>query len=247
MEFKDVKISVELANLADRTSAIFDDWIEPFIDEQHSVPLRRLLDILIEGNRERAAMVSRLSSKGVLVRLPRIFAEDHAERDCKTGTERRNSGSQITYWITDGDTFDDWLSDADVYRSPEGFDFGDRDRVCRSAKRAYAILRELRADACGEFGHDYGDDSTVCRRCGEEGDEALQEPPSEFLQHRGELPHGIGCRGCKAAQLCNECGRATGTTQRHEVRDGVRYSIPLGCTNGRCPVCCDAVCKHRES
>jgi len=65
-------------------------------------------------------------------------------------------------------------------------------------------------------------------------------------QHDSEYPHGISCPGCRALQVCNECGRARGAAGRHEVRKGVRCTTPIGCTNGRCDVCCKTVCEHAK-
>ncbi len=50
----------------------------------------------------------------------------------------------------------------------------------------------------------------------------------------GERPHGVSCPGCRAEQVCNQCGERT--------------TMMAGrCTNGRCRNCCLKVCRHRQS
>ncbi len=50
-------------------------------------------------------------------------------------------------------------------------------------------------------------------------------------QHEGDRPHGISCPGCRAARVCNHCGKPT--------------TMMTGrCVSGRCRECCPKVCRH---
>jgi hypothetical protein len=79
----------------------------------------------------------------VTVTLPRTFADDHEARECATGEVVRRSARTTTYRITDRDTFDDWLSDANYYSDQIGFDFEGMRAVCRSARRTLEILEGI--------------------------------------------------------------------------------------------------------
>lgn len=59
-------------------------------------------------------------------------------------------------------------------------------------------------------------------------------PSAPMAEHSGPTPHGVGCRECRDARVCNECGRAWEPFWQH-------------CTNGRCLACCESVCKHRTA
>lgn len=246
-------ITPKIETLAKSVVETFDEWI-PYVDDVYAVPLRALLNELLPvpigppktvTPWDRGARTS--NTPTLWVTLPRIFADDHTDRGCKTGRITRQGKTTVSYRISDGDTFDDWLSDANVYRDPAGMDFANRASVSRSAKRAYKTLDELRATACRKFEHDYYRYPAAalapagpynCRRC-------KQPAP----QHYGELPHGIGCPGCEARQECNHCERKLGTMvkQRTEINEAgkrVRYQTRIGCTSGRCPTCCTDVCRH---
>lgn len=73
------------------------------------------------------------------ITLPRIFAEDHINRECASGILVRETKRTMTFEMGNDD-FEDWLSDARYYSDAYGFDFEDQRRVCRSAKRCVEIL-----------------------------------------------------------------------------------------------------------
>ena len=180
----------------------------------------------------------------LLITLPPMFAKDHAERECLTGEIHRETYRGITYRITDRETFNDWYSDADLYSTPGQFD-AEYKALCASALRAYAILHRRIKDACSAWGHD--SKGGRCRYCSEATDDERELLTASFPQHDQEYPHGIGCPACRRLRHCNECGRALGTTTKYAVRNGKRYAMLQGCTNGRCPLCCTAVCQHAEN
>lgn len=80
-----------------------------------------------------------------------------------------------------------------------------------------------------------GDFTRLCIPCDGTGDQA---GGATFKpQHLGDLPHGVGCPGCREARRCNECGEPF-------PKDG-RPLAHHRCVSGRCyPKCCQRVCTH---
>ncbi len=84
------------------------------------------------------------------VRLPRLFAEDHYERDLPTGELVSESKRFMTFRITDKETLDEWISDASFYSDVTGMDFEAMHSIARSARRCVEILRGVSAELAKE-------------------------------------------------------------------------------------------------
>jgi hypothetical protein len=160
VKFQTVKASVEAASLAARLSEVFDDFVEPNLDPEHSVPLRRLLDLLLEQvPQPKRTTIKQRAAPSLLVTLPRIFAEDHTNNDYRTGYKVSERTNAITYRITDGETYDDWLSDSLHTKTTR--------ELTKAAHLAHIALSRFRKAACVKFGHDFavGARPGSCKRC----------------------------------------------------------------------------------
>lgn len=88
---------------------------------------------------ERGKVYTLNGQKRIILRLPRIFYEDHRDRDLPSGSPKRWLRNQVDVELT-REEFDELLSDAHHYASDQGWDFDGMRSLCASATRTVKAL-----------------------------------------------------------------------------------------------------------
>ena len=80
------------------------------------------------------------------VTVPRLFWQDHMERECTPAISETRKGNRVELVLSQ-EALDDLYSDADYYSDDQGWcpEWGPSRSVIRSAKRTLEILQAVKA------------------------------------------------------------------------------------------------------